>query len=165
MGTDLKRVTVTLPVDVARELEQLKRRYYDERESELLRLLLKKGMDAFREEDGNVYLYGTESKFICQNPSLPLPVEIPTEAISAPFGRFYVTAVEAELDGGVWKVRINKIVHEESLWISGYMTAENIVYFEHEGEMLVFRLDGKILRGKKPIHIGEVWLLPVVLGI
>lgn len=163
MGTELKRICITLPRSLERELEQLKARYYEESESELLRVLLKKGMDEFRAEDGTIYLSGDESALKSSRPCFPVPVELPTDAKLAPFGRFYVCDVEEELDGGIRKVRVNKVVNEESVWTSGFLTLENILYIEHEGEMLAFRMDGKILKGRKPVQVGKEYFIPIAL--
>ena len=158
-----KRLCITLPMDVIRELERLKKRYYGESDSEIMRLLVKEGVSSLRAEDGNVYLHGEEPALRSYQPVLPAPVELPTDAITVPFGRIYVCEEEEEYDGGIRKVRVNKIVNEESYWTHGYLTTENILYVEHDSEILFFRLDGKIVKGRVPVVADGRYYIPVVM--
>ena len=159
MAKILRRACISLPEGVERELEQLKKRYYNESESTLLGMVIRKGMEACRGRDGQIYLESDKEILQSDYMSFPVPVELPTDAMAAPFGRFYVCSEEGCFDGGVRKVSINKVVSEESEWITGYLTSENVVYFVHEGEWLRFRLDGRIVRGKQPIcEQGKVYI-------
>lgn len=163
MATDNRRICITLPEEVSVEMENLKQRYYNESEGKILRTLLRKGLDACREKDGLIYLSddraGLKSRYI----SFPEPAELPTPALPAPFGRFYVSSVLEELDGGIKKVSINMIIDEESYWDSGFLTMENVVYFKYEGKWMVYRIDGRIPSGKKVVMIGKEAFLPIMV--
>jgi hypothetical protein len=164
MATELKRVSITLPRVLSVELEQLKSRYYGEAEGEILRILIQKGLEAYRATDNMVFLSCDEPAHVFQSArsSYTESVELPTGAIAMPFGRFYIDHMEAELDGGIRKVSVNVIVNENASWETGYLTADNILYFKNNGLLGSYRVDGKILRGRKAVKIGNEVFLPVI---
>lgn len=164
MATALKRVSITLPRALSLELEQLKSRYYGESEGEILRILIQKGLEAGRTCDGMVFLSCEEPSRTFQRArsSFTEPVELPTGAVAMPFGRFYIDHVEEESDGGIRKVSVNVIVNEEASWETGYLTADNILYFRNNGLWESYRVDGKILRGRKAVKVGNEVFLPII---
>jgi len=163
MSTELQRLCVALPKSVSTELDELKQRYYNESVGKIVGMLVKKGMEACREQDGLVYLSEDRAGLQSHYASFPTPAELPTPAIPAPFGRFYVCSVLEELDGGVRKVSINMIIDEESYWETGFLTRENVLYFKIDNAWMVFRIDGRIPRGKNVVRVGKEIFLPLIV--